>query len=177
MIKKVAVIALIIVASLSVAGCTVGLPSTSSPTPTPTPAPPVTTPTPIADYSSQYQKIWERSGFIVERPFTKSTNVRGNDVYMGVMRNTSLSQGSSVTVIEELTKSKTEAKQLYDRNIADKTNEGFVYRADWVGHITSGPNVVKYDGVWAGQLGTRQFTIMYYFNPEVNSWELTTQTH
>jgi hypothetical protein len=38
--KLLAIIMLVIVASLSVAGCTVGLPSTSSPTPTPTPSAP-----------------------------------------------------------------------------------------------------------------------------------------
>lgn len=42
--KVVAILVLVIVASLSVAGCTVGLPGTSSPTPTPTPT---TTPSTI----------------------------------------------------------------------------------------------------------------------------------
>lgn len=62
---------------------------------------------------------------IVERPFTKSTNERGNDVSMGIMRNTSLSQGLAVTTVEELMKSQAESKQLYDKYISQKLSEGF----------------------------------------------------
>jgi hypothetical protein len=95
---------------------------------------------------------------------------------MGVMRNTSLPESYKVTTVEELMKSKAEAKQVYDKSIADKSNEGFVYRSDWVAQLTGDPTKVKYDGLWAGSLGTRVFAAMYYYNPQVNSWELTTET-
>ncbi len=129
-LKPIAVITvlLLIVAALSVAGCTINLPSTSSPTPTPTstPIPAVSTPTPPADYSSYYNKLWERSGFIVERQFTKSTNARGNDVYMGIMRNTSLPQGRGVTTVIELTSSKAQSRQLYDKAVDDKSGRIYI---------------------------------------------------
>ena len=165
----------LVVASLLVAGCTIGPTSTSSPTPTSTLTPTPTTTAP-ADLSSYFQKLWEGSGFIVERPFTKSTNARGNDVYTGVMRNTSLSQGSGVTTVEELTKSQSEVKQVYDKAVADKKSEGFIYRADEVARLTADPTKAKLDGLWVGSSGNRWFYVMYYYNPKINSWELTTET-
>jgi len=111
-LKLVAVIVVLVVASLLVAGCTVGLPSTSSPTPTPTPTPTATT-----DYSSILTKDAESSNFIMERAYTKSTNERGNDVYKGVGRNATLPGSTSVTLVTELTKSEAEAKQVYDKGV------------------------------------------------------------
>lgn len=174
MIRKVAAIAaLLMIASLSVTGCT--FPISTGPSPTPTSAPTVTTVTPPADYSSYFNKNWESSGMIVERLFTKSINARGNDVYMGIMRNTSLSQGNSVTVVEEFTKSQAEAKQVYDQYVVQKLSEGFSLRTDWVASMKSDPTRAQYDGMWAGTLGVREFFVFYHYNPEVNSWDVTTQ--
>jgi hypothetical protein len=92
---------------------------------------------------------------------------------MGVMRNTSLSQG--VTTVIELTKSKAEAKQLFDKAVPDKLNEGFTYRSDWVTQLT-GSDSRKVDGIWAGQLGLRQTELIYVYNPAVSSYEFTTET-
>ena len=39
---------------------------------------------PFADFSSYFGELWESHIAIVVRPFTKSTNARGNDVYKGV---------------------------------------------------------------------------------------------
>jgi hypothetical protein len=169
MIKKVAVIALVIVASLSLAGCTFPI-STSSPTPMPTPTP-TATPTPVVDYSSVLTKQNEAGVGIMERPFTKSTNERGNDVYKGVGRNASKPGSKSVIWVIELTKSQAEAKQLYDKYVAQRLNEGYTPRPDWV----AGWN---HPGAWAGvqYSSGNQFTVFYRYNSAVNSWDITTET-
>ena len=162
---------------MSVAGCTVGLPTASSPTPSPTPTP-TSTPTPPADYSSMYTKYWEGNGMIVERPFTQSTNERGNDVYMGIMRNTSLSQGQGVTTVEELMKSQAESKQLYDKYISQKQSQGFTPRNDWIAQWKAQDyGTYNYTDIWIGVKDTQQFYIMYRYFPPVHSWVLTTESH
>ena len=171
MIKKVAVIvALVMITSLSAAGCTFPI-STSSPTPT-TSTSSSPTPTPQADYSSYFGKMYQAGGFFLDTPFTKSINSRGNDVYMGSMRNTSLPGTKGVTVVEELTKSQAEAKQLYDKYVSNKLNEGYTSYpkevASWTG----------YDGKWFGASDsyyTHQFYVLYKYNNGVNSWEVTTE--
>jgi hypothetical protein len=55
-----AIVVLVMVASLSIAGCIVNTP-TSSPTPTPT-----STPTPTTDYSSYFDKWFEGGNAIME---------------------------------------------------------------------------------------------------------------
>ena len=112
---------------------------------------------------------------IVERQFTKSTNERGNDVYMGVMRNATLSQSNAgVTTVMELTKSQAEAKQLYDKYVADKLNEGFTPRQDWIAAMKAS-DTGNYTNIWVGQNGLQQFYVLYRYNPAVISWELTTE--
>jgi len=156
------VVLLLVVASLLVAGCTSNKsPSSSTSTPTPIPA--------QADYSSFFDWSYRAGGFFLDTPFTKSTNVRGNDVYMGSIRNTSLPGQKGVTVVEELTNSQTEAKQLYDKYVSNKLSEGY----------TSYPQEVanwKYDGKWFGATDpTHQFYVLYRYSTDVNSWVVTTQ--
>ena len=88
----------------------------------PTPIPKAVTPNPPADYSSFLTSSWESGSFIIERAFTKSINERGNDVYKGIGRNASKPGSKSVTIVIELTKSKNESKQLYDRYVSLRLN-------------------------------------------------------
>jgi Flp pilus assembly protein TadG len=53
--------------------------------------------------------------------------MRGNDVYRGVIRNASQPGSKSVTIVIELTKSKDEAKQSYDKAVAEQTSAGYVF--------------------------------------------------
>ena len=125
--KAPAIVALILIASLSAAGCTVGLPSTSSPTPTSTTTS-TTTSAPIqtpADYSSALTRQYESYNIVMEQPFTKSTNARGNDVYKGVGRNATVPGSENVTFVIEKTKSKAEAKNVYNATVAAKLKEGY----------------------------------------------------
>jgi hypothetical protein len=176
MIKKVAVIvALVMIASLSVAGCTVGLPSTSSPTPTPTPIPASTpVPTPV-DYSSALTKSVESTNFIMERPFTKSASERGNDVYKGVGRNSTNPGSASVTLVFEVTKSQSEAKKVYDGAVATKLNEGYTANPSQAANYKAhNPGVTE---VWAGSSGTKGFLCYYDYNTAIfNSWEVIQQS-
>jgi hypothetical protein len=196
-IKMAVIVAFVMVASLSVAGCTVSLPSTSSETPTPslyptpsiyyptpnsTPTPistitPISTATPISvDYSAYYNKRWESGNGIVERPFTKSTNVRGNDVYKGIVRNTSQPTSKSETIVIELTESIYETQPLYNSYIAQKLAEGYSVRSDRIAQWESENSaVLGIHEAWFGQLGAQQFVVFYLHNSYIPSWELTTQ--
>lgn len=161
--QLLAIIVLVMIASLSVAGCTVGFPSTSSPTPTQT----ATTPTPSADLSSYLTNASESGNFIMERPFTKSINERGNDVYKGVGRNATLPGSSSVTVVVEVTKSQAEAKQLHDSQVSGKLSEGYTpdptaaakYQANNPGTVAA----------WAGTYGADNFLCYYYYDYTANA--------
>ena len=146
--KTLAIIAIVMLISLSVVGC-VNYTNTTSSSPTPTSSSP--TPTANADYSSYYTKYWQSSGFIVTQPFTQSTNVRGNDVYLGIFKNATLSNAPSMTVVEELAKSEAQAKQVYDNYTAAKLNEGFSLRSDWVAQLKADPNNSQVNGLWVGQ--------------------------
>ena len=113
------IVFLLVFASLSVAGCI----NMTSPSPSPSPSPtPTATPTiaPPIDYSSVLTGSVESGNYIVTRPFTKSTNERGNDVYKGVGMNATLSGSKDVTLVFELTGTKAEAKQVYDQIVATK---------------------------------------------------------
>jgi hypothetical protein len=144
MIKKVAIIALVIVASLSVAGCTVGLPITSSPTPTPTPTPvPTATPSPKAtpsqpkgeedDTSRQLTDLVKGEGLSVVTPFTKQINKNGNPVYSGTFTDGKYSYNGSI----EKCKSSDDSLRSYDDQVAQYKNRGFpTYKESnnkWVG--------------------------------------------
>jgi hypothetical protein len=161
--KLLAIIVFAMIASLSVAGCTVGLPSTASPTPTPTPS---STSTSSTDLSSYFQNYFESGNSIIERPFTKSTNERGNDVYKGVGRNASLPGSKSVTIVVEVTKSEAEAKQVHDSQVSEKLNQGYTPdptdAAQWQ---TNNPGTVA---VWIGYYGDSYYNCYYIY--DVHGW-------
>jgi len=177
MIKKTpAIIALILVASLSVAGCTVGPSSTSSPTPTSTPTS-TTTSAPIqapADYSSALTAQYESYGLTMERPFTKSTNARGNDVYKGVGRNATVPGSPSVTIVIEKTKSKAEAKSVYNATIAAKLKEG--YKANRT--LAATYKATKaYEEVWVGNHSVNWFMCNYGQNLILHSLTFSQESY
>jgi hypothetical protein len=168
--KTLAIIAILMLASLSVVGCVTYTNTTSS---SPTPTAPTATPTANADYSSYYNTYWQGSGGVVTQPFTKATNVRGNDIYTGILKNATLSNAPAMTYVMELTKSEAQSKQVYDNYIAAKLNEGFTVRSDWVAQWKAEPN--DYKDIWIGQNGLQQFYVMYRYNSNVGSWEVTTE--
>jgi multidrug efflux pump subunit AcrB len=176
MIKKTpAIVALILVASLSAAGCTVGLPSTSSPTPTSTTTS-TTTSTPIktpADYSSALTEQYESYNLTMERPFAKSTNARGNDVYMGVGRNAT--PGSPrVTIVIEKAKSKAEAKNVYNATIAAKLKEGYKVNRT---HTAAYKATKAYEEVWVGNYSANWFMCNYGQNLILHSWAFSQESY
>ena len=142
---------------------------------TPTPIPTVITPTPPPDYSSYFDQSFESGTSIMDRPFTKSINSRGNEVYKGVVRNASLPKDRGMTTVVELTTSKAQAKLLYDQTVAQKIKEGFTPRYDWIAQDKAAWPWVTED--WTGQLygNGQQFGVRYLYSSELLSWELITQ--
>jgi len=165
--RFLAIIVLVMIASLSVAGCVTN-PSTSSPTPTATPT--------ATDYSSYFNKAFTSGNAIMAQPFTKGTNDRGNDVYKGVGRNSSLPESDAMTDVIELTQSQAAAKQLYDQAVAQKLSEGFTLRPDWVAETkASAPYMIE---VWEGQqsVSGQAFIVEYYYDSNVSpSWLFMTE--
>jgi beta-lactam-binding protein with PASTA domain len=155
MIKATVIIALILVVSLSAAGCT-GLPSTSSPTTTSTTT--STTTKTSADYSSALTELYKSYNLTMVQPFKKSTNARGNDVYTGVGRNATVPGSPSVTIVIEKTKSKAEAKNVYNATIAAKLKEG--YKANRT-NAAAYKATSAYEEVWAGNYSVNWFMCNY----------------
>jgi len=155
MIKATVIIALILVVSLSAAGCT-GLPSTSSPTTTSTTT--STTTKTSADYSSTFTELYKSYNLTMVQPFKKSTNARGNDVYTGVGRNATVPGSSNVTIVIEKTKSKAEAKNVYNATIATKLKEG--YKANRT-NAAAYKATSAYEEVWAGNYSANWFMCNY----------------
>jgi len=174
-LKPITAILLLVLASLLISGCTVTTPFTSSPTPTVTPTATTPTPTPILDHSSDLTTAFESGNFIMERPFTKSINERGNDVYKGVRRNVTASDAPSVTVVIEFTKSEAQAKTVYDNAVALKKNQGYVLDASLTAYGKA--NCPQCKDLWEGTYNLYDvFTCQYDYVPHFQSWLVTQQT-
>ena len=158
--KLLAIIMLVMVASLSVAGCTVSLFGTSSPTPTPTPS---------IDYSSYYNSQAQANGDLVT-PFVKSTNSRGNDVYTGVVSNPDTPSNTY-----ELTKSEDAANAAFNATIAQKMNEGFTPTPALVAALKTEPAFKGYEGIWVGANSTGLGFEVGYGNGAPNWWVFSQQ--
>jgi hypothetical protein len=174
-VKLAAIVMLVMITLLSVAGCINIVSPSATPTPTSTPT---STPTPPVDYSSALDKLFESGNAIMERDFTKSTNERGNDVYKGVLRNATLPGSQSVTVVIETTKSQAEAKQVYDMATRDKLNIGYTAdptgAADFKALGCSGfQSCIE---VWAGNSGANHFLCYYGYISTVHGWAVTEQS-
>lgn len=166
MIKKLAVAVIIItIATLSIAGCTSSGPSTDGPFTSP-----AQEMNPRPDYSSWYngdKMIEQDTGqyMTVEKPFTRSTNVRGNDVYMAVISDSKGNNPSNSSY--ELAKTKAEGLQIFNKTVADKQKAGFT---DISGRKPNPSDLAS----WGGDLGSQRFYIYYHYDPSVSSWELHT---
>ncbi|MDD1726002.1 MAG: hypothetical protein LUQ34_03885 [Euryarchaeota archaeon] len=182
MIKATVIIALILVASLSAAGCA-GLPSTSSPTTPMTTSMTTSTATSTttktsADYSSALTELYKSYNLTMVQPFKKSTNARGNDVYTGVGRNATVRGSPNVTFVIEKTKSKAEAKSVYNVTIAAKLKEG--YKANSTRAATY-KATSAYEEVWVGNYSTYWFMCNYGQKSDpaliLHSWTVTQESH
>ena len=171
MIKATVIIAVILVVSLSAAGCT-GLPSTSSPTTTSTTT--STTTKTSADYSSALTELYKSYNLTMVQPFKKSTNARGNDVYTGVGRNATVPGSPSVTIVIEKMKSKAEAKNVYNTTIAAKLKEG--YKANRTLAATY-KATSAYEEVWVGNYSVNWFMCNYGQNLILHSWAVSQESH
>jgi len=164
------IVLVLLVASLSVAGCT----SNTSPSPTTYAA---SSPTPMAssDYASYFNEFYSGGESMVKQPFTKGTTERGNAVYKGVTRNSSATGNYQFTTVIELTQSQSAAKKLYDQTVAQKLRGGFTALPDEAARYkAASPDVTA---VWVGQIsGGDRFYAMYYYDSNVSpSWLFTTQ--
>ncbi|MGZ4848357.1 MAG: hypothetical protein ACXVIG_01315 [Halobacteriota archaeon] len=184
MIKKLTVaIVVIMIASLSVAGCVSINTNTASPTSSPTPTPTAnievhqSTPIPSpSDKAAALTKSWEAGAAVAERPFSKSTNFRGNEVYIGVFRNATLPGAKPVTITIEFARSEAQAKSVYDSQVAAKQQQGYVLNPDAVTYYKGG--VARFSKeAWAGALYPNYF--LCFYDSQVNgqgTWNVVIET-
>ena len=127
--------------------------------PTATVAPPI-------DYSSHYNTGYG-SGAVIVTPFYLMTSARGNDLYVGVVRNFSQQSAHNTITLEHCT-SEAQAAQIYQKAVTDATNEGYVARA------TAYPFPAVQG--WQGDRGLSFKSVAYYQDPHVgNAWVVETQ--
>ena len=138
----VAILVFAIIASTSVAGCTVSNYGAT-------------------DYSGFYDKAWPDR--VIEKPFYKTTSDRGNDLYVGVFENAS--KQYSTTVALEHVKSQDEAARVYRDIVAEAISNGYVTRSNTT--PTGWPHPVER---WEGNKGFNYMYVMYYNSPDVKSW-------
>jgi len=149
MMKKViAIIAFVIVASLSVAGCittTTESPNTPSPTNspsymTPTYTPIKSSPTPIPTSSgdlSSYITAKFSEDYLIVKQFKKSTNSYGNVVYTGVVKdNEKKLYPYSHNVTIELTKNRDATKTRYAQWKTYLLSSGLIKEFDYGDYMT-----------------------------------------
>jgi hypothetical protein len=116
-ITAIAVLLLVVV-SLSVAGCT-----TTNTVTNQTTSPPTTS----VNVTDQLNNAFTAQNFTILTPFTRSVNQYGNVVYKGVMKN---GEGTLVPYIHnltlEVTKDRNDSLKRADANIAQALGQGYV---------------------------------------------------
>ncbi|MGZ4864866.1 MAG: hypothetical protein ACXV7G_09655 [Halobacteriota archaeon] len=178
MIKKIAiVIFIVLIASLSIAGCTSSTPTTESASPV-AQASNTATQAQNSDLSSYFSQTYFGSGgtTIIEKPFTKSVSYRGNDVYTGVVRRTDRPIGAGFTAVIELAKTKADAKKLFNSAVTKAQGEGYTYRPDWVAQLQNEEDATPANEMWCGSYGHYDKTVYYEYDSAANSWLVVTES-
>jgi hypothetical protein len=178
MIKKLlAIIVLVMVASLSVSGCIVTTPPTSSLKASPTPSPTAATPTQTSspDYSSGLTTLFEsgRDGnnFNMIQPFGKSINERGNVVYTGLGINAG---GQSVTIVVEFIRSDTVAKSVFNLQVNTTEKQGYTFSADRTAYRNA--ECIDCAGAWVGTDGNSVFSCDWENLWQFDTYAVVTQS-
>ncbi|MGZ4911372.1 MAG: hypothetical protein ACXV5N_13600 [Halobacteriota archaeon] len=173
MIKKLAIAVLIVMmTSLSIAGCT----STTSTNNSASSAGQASVVPSQSNLSSHFNQIFGPPAYLVETPFTKTVNYRGNDVYTGVARRTDRSQGAGFTAVIELVNTQSEAKKLFNDGVAKAQSEGYTYRSDWIAGLNKDEGKAYSNEQWAGSYYTMQKYFFYRYDTAASSWIVITET-
>jgi thiol-disulfide isomerase/thioredoxin len=121
------------------------------------------------DYSSHYTTGFSTYNVIVT-PFSLTTSARGNDLYVGVVRNFSQQSAHNTITLEHCT-SEAQAAQIYQTTVTDATNAGYVARATAPDGFPAPPVQA-----WQGDYGLSFKSVAYYQDPSVgNAWVVETQ--
>ncbi len=144
--RQIIALILVVLASSSIAGCIVG----------------------ATDYSGYYDKAW--GDRVVEKSFRKTTNDRGNDLYVGVVRNATTNYSATMSL--EHVKTQTDAAKIYADTVASAKNDGYIS-----GAFSSSD--VKQDSLvdrWQGTKLLSYMYVTYYYNNDVKSWVVYTHS-
>jgi hypothetical protein len=172
MIKKLlAIIVLVTVASLSIAGCTV---STTSPSNngSVSPASPSSN-----DHSSHFTAAYSVDT-IASSPFTKTT-IGGHDTYVGTVED--LAKTMIYTTTIEVMPSESAAQNLYSSHILEKTNDGYMPTSTPKDAVTGSGGQIGYAvATWGGYKPISSenvpvYLISYSQDPEAG-WIVTSMT-
>ncbi len=130
--KLLAILGLVMIASLSIAGCTVTTTNSNS-SQNQVQFPPSGQGT--SDVSKAITDNYASNGYEIVKPFVKATNQYGNVVYTGVVNDATATHLSpyqhNVTI--ELMKNKTETKQRVSQLAAIYSQQGYAFPANMTG--------------------------------------------
>jgi hypothetical protein len=134
--KLLAILVLVTVAILSVAGCTATNTGNTSSIATQSPSAPYQINTTTTTSTSKaITDNYASNGYEIVKPFVKATNQYGNVVYMGVVNDANATHLSpyqhNVTI--ELMKNKTETKQRVSQLAAIYSQQGYAFPANMTG--------------------------------------------
>jgi len=136
--RKVALlVALIAIASLSVAGCTTTTTSTNT-----------TTSPRASDMATKLNDAFANQGIAIAVPFTQTTNQYGNAVYTGVVKANDTAATPSVhNITIEETKNRTDSEARFAAYVAQAQKAGYIPRTNtqgaWWGIIGQGGSISK----------------------------------
>lgn len=144
-LKPVTVIAvlLLVVTSLSVAGCTSSSNTSST--------------TGATDYSDQYNKLV--SNEVIITPFHKITSARDNALYVGVV-GANRTQNITNRSYEHV-KSQDDAAKIFNETVAAYKSNGYVTKSVGKDPGSTGGRT------WTGTKGVKQASVVYWYNDNV----------
>lgn len=106
-----------------------------------------------------YTTLWTDRGSVIEKPFRETTSDRGNDLFVGVVRNAS--RQSTTTISYEHVNSQSQAASVFQEIVTAAKNNGYKERPS----NSTDPNTLPYaDEYWLGvnNLTFSSKAIQYY---------------
>ena len=150
LVKIATILAVISIVAITVAGCS-GLILLISDLNRPMPG--------FPSKSEYYNGLWTHRGSVIEKPFNWTTSDRGNDLFVGVVRNAS--SQSTTTISYEHVNSQSQAASVFQEIVTAAKNNGYKERPS----NSTDPNTLPYaDEYWLGvnNLTFSSKAIQYY---------------
>lgn len=114
------------------------------------------------DYCDYYNNAW--GDRIVEKQFYKTQSDRGNDLYVGVVRNASSQYPATLSL--EHVKTQSDAAKIYTDTVAAAQSAGYMSMVFSSSEVKPDLFVER----WQGTTSLNYLHVTYYYSEAVNSW-------